>query len=88
MGIRGLTKLFTWVAFSLSVLAVLSCFFVNLIMYGMLCSIIGTILSVIVIFARTHYAVLTRWNHPSYLSLVFCSAPVIYVLVLINLHKA
>ncbi len=87
MKIRELTKLITRIAFFLAILAVLSCFFTAYLFYGMLCSILGTLLSIIVIFIRTHYDVSTKWNHASYMALFFCSAPVIYVLVLIFLHK-
>jgi hypothetical protein len=88
MGIRELTKLFTRVAFFLGILAVVSCFFVSFIFYGMICSVLGTIIAVIIISIRTHYSVPTTWKHPSVLSLVLCSVPVLYVLTLIFLHKA
>ena len=88
MEIRTITKIITRIAFLLGILSVLSCFFVSLIFYGMACSVIGTILSIIVLFIRTHYAVPTKWSHPSVLSLVFCSVPVLYVLLLIFFHQA
>ena len=88
MGLRAVTKLLTRVAFLLGLLAALSCVFVSFIFYGMLCSIVGTVLGIVVISIRTHYAVPTTWKHPSIISLVLCSAPVIYFLVLIYFHKA
>jgi len=88
MGIREYTKLFTRIAFFLGILAVLSCFFTALLLYGMLCSILGTVIAIIVISIRTHYVVPTKWNHPSIISLVLCSAPVLYVLILIFFNKA
>ena len=88
MGIREYTKLFTKIAFVLGMMAVVSCFLVNFLFYGMICSVIGTIISIIVISIRTHFSVPTTWKHPSVIALVLCSVPVIYVLILIFLHKA
>jgi hypothetical protein len=88
MGIRETTKLMTRIAFLLGLLAVISCFFPSLLFYGMWCSILGTVISIIVISIRTHYSVPTKWNHQSIISLVLCSSPVLYVLLLIYLHKA
>lgn len=88
MGIREYTKLFTRIAFVLGLFAVLSCFFTSLLLYGMMCSILGSVIAIIIISIRTHYSVPTKWRHPSIISLVLCSAPVLYVLILIYLNKA
>ncbi|MGZ3861880.1 MAG: hypothetical protein ACXVPN_07490 [Bacteroidia bacterium] len=88
MGIREITKLFTNIAFVLGILAVATCFLPNLLFYGMIASLAGTIISIIVISVRTHYNVPTTWKHRSIIALVLCSAPVLYLLALIFLHKA
>jgi cell division protein FtsX len=88
MGIRDITKLMTRIAFLLGILAVLSCISVPFIFYGMLCSILGTVIAIIVISIRTHYSVPTTWKHPSIISLLLCSAPVLYFMILIFFHKA
>jgi hypothetical protein len=87
MGIRTITKILTWTAFSFGVMSVLSCFFPSILFYGMLCTVLGTVLSIIVIFIRTHYAVPIKWNHPSVIALMLCSVPVIYVMLLIVLGR-
>jgi hypothetical protein len=88
MGLRALTKLFTQIALVLGALSVISCFFVSYIFYGMACSIIGTIISIMVISIRKHYSVPTKWNHRSIIALLLCSAPVLYFLALIYLNLA
>ena len=71
MGIRELTKLFTNIALVLGILAVVTCFMPNLLFYGMICSLLGTVISIIVISIRTHYNVPTTWRHKSIIALVF-----------------
>ncbi|HXB39777.1 MAG TPA: hypothetical protein VNZ49_04495 [Bacteroidia bacterium] len=87
MNIRIIAKIASRIALVLGILAVASCFFSNMLFYGMLCSILGTLISISVIFIRTHYAVPTKWNHISYISVVLCSAPVIYVMILLFVLK-
>ncbi len=88
MGIREYTKLFTRIAFLLGILAVISCFMASMLFYGMICSVLGTVISIIVISIRTHFSVPTTWKHQSVIALFLCSAPVLYVLTLIFFHKA
>jgi len=87
MDIRLATKILSRGGFLLGVLSVISCFFPQWLFYGMMCSILGTISSVMVIFVRTKYAAPTKWNHISVISIVLCSAPVIYIGVLLFILK-
>lgn len=88
MEIRAITKVLTRIAFMLGILSVLSCIFVSLIFYGMICSLIGMVIGVVVISIRSHYHVPTTWKHPSVISLLLCSAPVVYFMALIYFNKA
>jgi hypothetical protein len=83
MEIRDYTRWATRIALVLGMLAFFSCFNIPFLFYGMVCSVLGTILSIIVIFIRTRFAVPTNWTHPSIIALVLCSTPVLYVLLLI-----
>jgi len=83
MNVRFYTKLASRIGLVLGMLAAISCFFPPFLFYGMIGSIVGTLLSVSVIFVRTRYEVPTRWNHISYISIFLCSFPVIYVLVIL-----
>ena len=87
MNVRLYAKIASRISFALGILAVITCFFPALLLFGMLSSIVGTLLSIGVIFIRTHYMVPTKWNHISYVSLVLCSAPVIYVMILLFVLK-
>jgi len=87
MNVRLYTKLFSYLAFGLGVFAVSTCFFPRMLFFGMLSSIAGTLISVVIIFTRTKYAISTKWNHLSIISIVLCSVPVIYVLVLLFVLK-
>ncbi len=87
MNVRVYAKIFSRVAVVLGILAVATCFFPPFLLYGMSCSILGTLISISVIFIRTHYSVPTKWNHISYISLVLCSVPVIYVMMLLFVLK-
>ncbi len=84
---RLYTKWFARLGFLLGAAALATCFFPKYLFYGMLCSVLGTLLSVGVIFTRSKYAIPTKWNHISFLSIALASAPVIYVLVILFVIK-
>lgn len=84
---RVYTKWFARLGLLLGATALLTCFYPKYLFYGMLCSVLGTLLSVGVIFTRSKYAIPTKWNHISFFSIVLCSAPVIYVLVILFVLK-
>jgi hypothetical protein len=89
MNVRLYAKLMSRFAFALSLIAVATCFKpAPYLFYGMMCSIIGTLLAVTVIFIRARYGVPTKWNHISYITVVLASVPVVYVMVLLFIVKA
>jgi len=87
MNVRLYTKLFSYLALGLGVFAASTCFFPRLLFFGMLSSIVGTLISVLIIFTRTKYAIPTKWSHLTIISIVLCSVPVLYVLVLLFVLK-
>lgn len=88
MNVRLYSKLMARFAFLLGLFAVAACFSPPYLFYGMMCSIMATLLSVAVIFIRTRYGVPTKWNHISYITIVLASAPVVYVMVLLFILKS
>ncbi len=88
MGARFYVKLFSRLGFVLAILAVASCFYPQMLFFGMMSSVIGTLMSVLVIFTRTKYGVPTKWTNISVISIALCSVPVLYVLTILILKKA
>lgn len=80
-------KILTNISVILGVLAALSCFSINLLFYGLLCTIAGTISSIFVIFLRTKWLMDTKWTHPAMLALFLNSIPVIYLIIIIFIFK-
>lgn len=87
MNTRSYGKLFAYLGFALGVLATLSCFSPTYLFYGMLCSIIGTIISVAVIFVRTRHGAAVKWHNIPIIAIVLCSVPVLYVIALLFILK-
>lgn len=87
MGARFYEKLFAKIGFVLGILAALSCFSPAFLFYGMLCSIMGTLISVSVIFIRTRYGASVKWYHISIISIILCSLPVLYVILILFVLK-
>jgi hypothetical protein len=88
MNVRLYAKLMSRFALVLSLLAIATCFKPAYLFYGMMCSILATMLSVAVIFIRTRYDVPTKLTHISYITIVLASLPVIYIMVLLFIFKA
>jgi len=80
-------KLFTNLALFFGVLAALSCVSISLIKWGMFCSIIGIVCSVFVIFRRTQFQMVTKWNHPVVFALILSSIPILYIITIIFIFK-
>jgi hypothetical protein len=83
MNVRLYVKLFARLGFALGLLAALSCLSPAYLFYGMLCSILGTLISVAVLFVRTKHGARIKWHDVSILAILFASAPVIYVILLL-----
>lgn len=79
--------MFALLGLALGVLAALSCLSPAYLFYGMLCSVIGTIISVAVIFVRTRHGAPVKWHDISILAIVLCSLPVLYVIFLLFVLK-
>jgi hypothetical protein len=80
-------KLFTGLAVFFGALAALSCVSISLLKWGMFCSIAGIVCSVFVIFRRTQFQLITKWNHPVVLALFLSSLPVLYLVTIIFIFK-
>lgn len=87
MNVRFYGKLVARFGFLLGMLAAASCFFPAYLFWGMLCSILGTILSVGVIFVRIRYGSTVRWRDLPIISIVLCSFPVLYVILILFVLK-
>jgi hypothetical protein len=83
----SLGKTFTFFAVFFGVLAALSCISISVIKWGMFCAIAGIICSVFVIFRRTQFQLVTKWNHPVVFALVLSSIPVLYLITIIFIFK-
>ena len=83
----SLGKTLTYLAVIFGGLAALSCLSVSLLIWGMLCSILGIICSVFVIFRRTRFMMETKWNHPAIIALFLSSLPIIYIITIIFIFK-
>jgi len=83
----SLGKLFTNLALFFGALAALSCISISLLKWGMFCSIAGIISSVFVIFRRTKFQMVTKWNHPVVFALILSSIPVLYLVTIIFIFK-
>jgi len=80
-------KIFTIFAIIFGALAALSCLSISLLKWGMFCAIAGIVCSVFVIFRRTQFQMITKWNHPVVLALVLSSLPVLYLVTIIFIFK-
>ncbi len=80
-------KLFTGLAVFFGALAALSCISISLLKWGMFCSIAGIVCSVFVIFRRTQFQMITKWNHPVVLALFLSSLPILYLITIIFIFK-
>ncbi len=83
----SLGKLFTNLALFFGALAALSCISISLLKWGMFCAIAGIICSVFVIFRRTQFQMVTKWNHPVVFALILSSIPVLYLVTIIFIFK-
>ena len=84
---RKLNKALSYIALACGILAALSCVSMSLILYGMFCSIVGMLFSIIVIFQRTKYFDGTKWNHPSIIAMFLSSVPILYLITIIFIFK-
>ncbi len=84
---RKLNKALSNIALLLGILATLSCLSISLLLYGMVCSAAGMIVSIIVIFQRTKYFEETKWNHSSIIAMFLSSVPILYLIIIIFIFK-
>ena len=84
---RRSIKITSYLALFFGLLAAASCLSMGLLFYGMMCSIIGIIFSIVSIFFRTKYFEETKWTHPAYIALVLSTVPVIYIATIIFIFK-
>ncbi|HXU27200.1 MAG TPA: hypothetical protein VN698_08200 [Bacteroidia bacterium] len=80
-------KLFTNLALFFGALAALSCISISLLKWGMFCAITGIVCSVFVIFRRTQFQMVTKWNHPVVFALFLSSIPILYIITIIFIFK-